>query len=177
MPITAEISFYPEVTCMLKFQHDWLFPNSDKCLPAFMLRDLSLSTMSHQTFEEFHHCQPGTINNTEWVQLWSYTSCNSVLAQIEMCTGMMAELYYRMYRATASKEGEKSPKDVLEANCLHNDSAPAWEETKTANRSSSGVAIRNRTRVMPCLKEIEEKCSHSWADCEPLQYGNIKILT
>lgn len=46
---------------------------------------------------------------------------------MEIGTGMMAELCYRMYRATASKEGEKSPKDVLEANYLYNDSVPCWE--------------------------------------------------
>lgn len=140
-----------------------------------MLGDLSLSTMSHQTFEEFHHCQPRTICNTEWVQLWSYISCNSVLAQMEKHIGMMAEPYYRKYRETASKEGNKSPKDVLEANCLYNDSAPGWKQTKTANRSSSGLAIRDRAiRAMLCLEEIEEECCHNWADCELFQYGDIK---
>lgn len=162
---------------MLKFQNDWLFLNSDKCLLASMLRDLSLSTMSYQTFEEFHHCQLRTICNTEWVELWSCTSCNSVLAQMEMGTGMMAELYYKMYRATASKEGQKSPKDVLEANYLYDDWVPCWEETKTANRAS-GMAIRDRTiKVMPCFEEIEGKWSHNWADCGTLQYGDIKIWT
>jgi hypothetical protein len=46
-----------------------------------------------------------------------------------------------MCGATESKEGKKISKDILKANCLYYDSALGWEETQTANRSSSGMAL------------------------------------
>lgn len=111
MLISIEINVHLEANYMLQFQTCFFPTHTDACLHT-CLWDLSLSPMSHQTFEEFHQCQLRTVCSIKWVQLWSYTSCNSVSGKLEMCIGWMAELYYGTNGLTATRAGKKFSKDV-----------------------------------------------------------------
>lgn len=64
MLIKVEINVHLEVTYMLKFQTYFFSAHTNTCSHT-CLWHLSLSPMSHQTFEEFHHCQLRTICNIE----------------------------------------------------------------------------------------------------------------